>query len=287
MQISEERRTHIDSYRENLVNNYRQVWADMIAEWSFDDPSSKGWMMYSANYLFRTANVRWAVDPFLLSTRVLAPFWEQQIIDLSKLDFVLLTHRHNDHFDRTLVHALRNYPIRWLIPQEMLADVLALEVDPHKITIAHPGKPIRHEGIQVVPFVSLHFQVDSENRVHGVPETGYLVEINGKRWLLPGDVRNYKAEQLPQFGPVDLLISHLWLGRKSAETNPPPLLDQFCEFCLALNPSQIVITHLYELGRKPDNLWSLSHFQIVKNKFAALIPDIKVSSALTGQKIQI
>ncbi|OJX43989.1 MAG: hypothetical protein BGO78_03270 [Chloroflexi bacterium 44-23] len=287
MQNCESRKSQIDNFRENIVENYRQIWANMIADWSSDDPRSLGWLMYSANYLFRTNKIYWAVDPFLLSTRIAAPFWEQQISDLSKLDFVLLTHRHNDHFDRGLIHALRDFPIQWVVPQEMRSDVLELINDPKKIVVATHGKLLTCSGMNIMPFNSLHFDDSRETKIHGVPETGYLVQFQEKKWLFPGDIRNYRAELLPEFGPVDLLFAHLWLGRKSGQADPPPLLEQFCEFCLALQPAQIVISHLYEAGRKPDSLWDLSHFEKVKRSLEKLSPNLPISAALIGQKIQI
>ncbi len=52
----------------------------------------------------------------------------------------------------------------------------------------------------------------------GVPATASLVEFNGKRWLFPGDTRNYHTGSLPSFGPVDGLVAHMWLGRGCALT---------------------------------------------------------------------
>ncbi len=287
MLSSENRKSQIDSFRENVIKNYEHLWEAMIAEWSCDSSASIGWLMYSANYLFRTNNIRWAVDPFLLSTRVPAPFWQQQIADLAKLDFVLLTHRHNDHFDRGLVQALKDYPIQWIVPQELLDDFLELLPQPQKIIVAQSGERIICAGINITPFTSLHFQEVIGDKLHGVSETGYLVESGEKKWLFPGDIRNYRAELLPKFGSVDVLFAHLWLGRKSAEEDSPQLLEQFCEFCLALHPSRIVVTHLYEVGRKANNLWDLSHFRMVKKRLQEFSPHLPIDALLMGQKIQI
>jgi len=44
--------------------------------------------MYSANYLFRTANVRWTMDPPRLKHK-LPDALEMPLDDLKKLDFIL------------------------------------------------------------------------------------------------------------------------------------------------------------------------------------------------------
>ena len=78
---------------------------------------------------------------------------------------------------------------------------------------------------------------------------GYLIECCGRRWLVPGDTRTYDASQLPVFDEVDVLFAHVWLGRRSALLDEPPLLDDFCRFCLDLKPHQLILTHLNEFGR--------------------------------------
>lgn len=71
--------------------------------------------MYSANYLFRTANVRWAIDPLRLRQRLPgAP--EMPAADLKDFTFVLLTHSHGDHLDLELMRQLQTFPILWVIP---------------------------------------------------------------------------------------------------------------------------------------------------------------------------
>lgn len=287
MHYSEERKSHIKTVRRKIVGQYSQRWSDFFSEWIAEDDRTLGWMMYSANYLFRTRSIRWAVDPFLLSSRISGSQSDLPFSQLNKLNFVLLTHRHNDHFDPNLIHALSKTSSFWVLPVELLSDVLALEINPERIIIAKPGETIDCFGFQILPFSSLHFAVEHESILHGVPESGYLVEFEGKKWLFPGDIRNFQAEQLPAFGRLDVVFAHLWLGRKSANLQPPPLLEEFCQFFLSFEPSRVIVTHLYEFGRKSNNLWDLTHYQMVKDRIQMLNSTISVGVALTGQEIPI
>ncbi len=185
----------------------------------------------------------------------------------------MLTHRHADHLDFNLIKSLRHLPIRWVIPDYILPQVQSEAGLPaEQIVTPQPLQPIEIHGVHLLPFVGLHWEAaPSENGPqHGVPEMGYLVEFNNKRWLFPGDTRDFKTELLPSFGSVDGLFAHLWLGRGCALMEEPPLLDAFCQFCVDLQPKQVVLTHLEELGREADDYWDARHAEKVMSHCQAV-----------------
>ena len=49
---------------------YPALWRRFIREWREEKSGNNAWLMYAANYLFNTGGVRWAMDPFSLSTRI-------------------------------------------------------------------------------------------------------------------------------------------------------------------------------------------------------------------------
>jgi hypothetical protein len=147
-------------------------------------------------------------------------------------------------------------------------------------------EPIEFRGLRLTPFEGLHLS-QHKGLTHGVPSVGYLAECGGRRWLFPGDTRTYDAASLPDFGEVDALFAHLWLGRGSAQLEPPPLLDEFIRFCLALRPQRIVITHLNEFGRKPADLWDMQHAARVCQEFRQRAPGLPVTPALMGDCIEL
>jgi hypothetical protein len=114
---------------------------------------------------------------------------------------------------------------------------------------------------------------------------GYLIECGGKRWLFPGDTRTYQESQFPALDHVDVLFAHLWLGRRSALMDEPPLLDAFCRFFLDLKPRQLILTHLHEFGRDANDYWDESHVQHVSSRFKEINPDIAVTPACMGENI--
>jgi L-ascorbate metabolism protein UlaG (beta-lactamase superfamily) len=251
----------------------------MIVEWNSPGPEDRAWLMYSANYLFRTCNVRWAMDPLTLNWRIKNAPKTDLVHDLRSLSFVLLTHRHADHLDIDLLAALRHLPITWVVPEFLLPIVIKEAGLARKnIVTALHLHPIEMNGIQILPFNGLHRETTPDGAKRGVPAFGYLIEFNGKRWLFPGDTRTYNAFQLPDLGPVDHLFAHLWLGRGCALQEEPPLLDAFCRFCFDLNPRRIILAHLHEFGRDADDFWDEAHAQQVCLNFQTMSSGSSVTS---------
>jgi len=82
----------------------------MLSEWQRPEASDRAWLLYPANYLLRTAGIRWAIDPLTLCQRLpIAP--EVDVSALAGLDCIVLTHRHADHLDVGLLCCLREFPI--------------------------------------------------------------------------------------------------------------------------------------------------------------------------------
>jgi len=278
------------SRKAELVAIYPDLWARMTRSWRQTSEKDKVWQLYSANYLLRTRNVRWAIDPVTLQNRVPEAPDVDIARDLAPLDFVLLTHSHADHLDLRLIRALRSLPVLWVIP-EVLVEVVSREagLSSQQMMIPSPGCPIHLKNIHIIPFDGLHCHGDTgPDEAHlGVPAMGYWVEQDSKRWLFPGDTRRYNVNQLPDFGPVDVVFAHIWLGRGCALMDPPPLLDVFCQFFIDLQPERILLTHLEEFGREPQDFWDAAHIDWVVNVFNKKIPNKKVIPLRIGECIPL
>lgn len=272
--------------RKNAAACYPEQFASIVAEWSSPGQDDRAWLIYSANYLFRTAGVRWALDPLTLRRRVpeTPPINLEHAFD--QLQFVLLTHRHADHLDVDLLRSLRHLPIHWVIPEFLLPEVqstVGLPLD--QISVPHPLQSFILCGIQIFPFSGLHFDVSADGKTHGVPAMAYLVVFNGKRWLFPGDTRNFRSDLLPPLGPLDGLFAHIWLGRGCALQDHPPLLDDFCRFCIDLQPKRLVLTHLEEFGREAEDYWDEQHAKKIISRCKSLSPQISITPAYTGDRV--
>ncbi len=199
------------------------------------------------------------------------------------MEMVILSHEHNDHLDLDLIRILQDLPLCWVIPEFMLEKITAQSgISKEKIIIPRPGMPITFKNITLTPFDSLHINGD-----RGVPEMGYLAEFNGKRWLFPGDIRRYDAGDLPQFGNLDGVFAHLWLGKSCALLENPPQIEEFQTFFSRLNPKKLVVTHMQEIGREKEDLWELRHYTQVQGKFRQSASKIDLQPALTGQKVNL
>ena len=67
---SAEEQTRLAKRREIAGAAYPQLFGRMSAEWNAPDAEDGAWLMYSANYVLRTAGVLWALDPLTLPWRV-------------------------------------------------------------------------------------------------------------------------------------------------------------------------------------------------------------------------
>jgi Beta-lactamase superfamily domain len=290
MDRSAEKQARIDRQRDETIARYPSIWDRLILGWNAPGPEDRAWLMYSASYLFRTQGVRWAIDPLMLKSRLPYAPGMEAARDLKGLDFVLLTHRHKDHLDPGLLRLLRHLPIRWVVPESMLPHVqreIGLPVK--QILVPRSLQPIELNGLLITPFEGLHWEAvpDSLAERRGVPSTGYLVELSGKRWLFPGDTRTYDSDGLPDFGEVDLLFAHLWLGRGAALQSPPPLLELFCRFCLELKPQRIILTHLEEWGRQVADFWDLENAESAVSALKKHAPSLSIEVACMGDEISL
>jgi hypothetical protein len=283
-----EKQARIEKRRVEACARYPALWSSMIAEWNSPDPVDRVWLTYSANYLFRTNDIRWAIDPMTLNWRIQDSPQVHVARDLCGLSFVLLTHEHKDHLDIDLLGSLRDLPIIWVVPQFILSNVMEQANLPReKIIVPSPLKPIELSGIHVLPFEGLHWEKTSDGNVRGVPSMGYLIECNGKRWLFSGDIRTYDVTQLRGFDAVDDIFAHIWLGRGSALLDEPPLLDAFCRFFKKLNPRRLFLTHLHEFGRNANDFWDESHVHMIRSRFQEWSEDIQVTQISMGGSIPL
>lgn len=278
----EEQQAKITRLAASAVEGYPALWHQMVAEWQAAE-SDAAWLTYSANYLFNTAGVRWAMDPLSLFSRLSIPNSMNLAKDLAPLDAVVLTHRHADHLDLELLSELVDLPISWIVPEFMLEELTTIiKSKTPKVIVPQPGVPIEIRNLVLTPFEGLHFRDGN-----GVPEMGYLAEFAGKRWAFPGDTRLFPAQSLTKLGSLDGIFAHLWLGKKCALHEKLPLLEEFCCFFTEPAPHRLVITHMHELARDPDDFWEISHFLQVEAKCHELNPEVQVEPVWMGMSVAL
>ncbi len=285
------RNLEIERRRAELFKNYHEIWGRMLDEFMGDDSDSL-WLTYSANYLLRTGGVRWAVDPLTVHGRFLGrdsgyheEISAEEMRRLEPLSFVLLTHNHDDHLDISLARALMDFPIKWVMPEDMKKILKERAGAKDKnIIIPEHGKPLVINDTKITAFEGLHRRVEPF-KMH-IPSNIYLVETAGRSYLFPGDVRTYDADFIPFSGPVNWVFSHLWLGVNSMDDNLP-ILSEYCEFALKFSPGNILISHVYEVGRSAGDYWSEEHVEMAAAMWKKLAPGIKVFTPEIGEKVKL
>lgn len=268
---------------EQAKTGYSLIWNRIVAEWKSADKGDHAWLTHSANYLLNTAGVRWALDPLALPARVPGMTSPNYAVDLDQLQLIVLSHAHHDHLDLNLISALQGLPLIWVIPEFMLDNVLkAAAIPPERIIVPKPATRISAGNLTLTPFEGLHM-----NGQGGIQEMGYLAEFNGHRWLFPGDTRLFDNSRLPDFGRLDGVFAHLWLGKAGAQIDPPPMLEEFCAFFSCFKADRLVITHLNEFGRDETELWDESHYRSVDQVFKQKVPGCQIVMGLTGDQINL
>lgn len=273
----------IEQRKQKAVAEYPALWKNVIREWAGESDGNAAWLTYAANYLFHTGGIYWAMDPFSMSSRIAGIPVPDFKSDLSKLELVVLTHAHADHLDLHLIEGLSQLPVQWIIPQHVLpiiAEKTSIRMD--RVIVPEVGVKIHYRGLTLTPFDSLHM-----HRLGGIPETGYLVEFVGQRWLFPADVRDFSANKLPQFEGLSGVFAHLWLGKGHANEAQPPFLSDFCEFYASFGAKRIVVTHLNEYGRAAEELWDCRHHAMVLERFQSMDRKIRMEFAEMGMKVPL
>ena len=235
------------------------------------------WLLHHASYLLRIDGTLFLVDP-VLDAEELHHAESELISVLHAVRFVLLTHLHSDHFDIETIRALKDIPCLWIMPAFMTENERAqLPIDAAKIRFVQSGETLELGNCTISPFDSMHYDW-YKGELYGVPETGYMVTVSGKRILLPGDIRSYnEAPPLPE---TDILFAHVWLGRQMALDAGDNEESEFAAYFARTHAKIVFLTHLYDMGREKCDLWTEEHAHRIAAKLQKMLPnaDIRIPS---------
>jgi hypothetical protein len=259
---------------EDYQKSYRVKWNRVFGQIQSNRYDHHVWLLGPSSYVLLTDGIRWGMDLQFRMPWILDTVRDKVVEDLSTLDFILLTHEHSDHLDYSLLSMLADQPIRWIIPAFFDQDkILATGLSPQRITWVEPGHVYVMGSFTLTTFDSLHFRPNGQ----GVREIGYLVKTSRSRILFPGDVRDYNINKMPHFGQIDCLFSHVWLGGGNALNLPcEPYLTNFCDFTIALNSKLVFLTHLYEIGRPIEEMWTYTHAGLAVDGLLARNPSLEI-----------
>jgi len=106
-----------------------------------------------------------------------------------ELDILFITHGHGDHFGRETARILIEHSdCIFVIPESTLHIARELGIPEERIHVATPRQPFSLRGVEVEPIRAVHgdqnFAVYYEANLQ---DCGYVITMNGIRFLQPGD----------------------------------------------------------------------------------------------------
>lgn len=239
----------------------------------------------STFYVFDTNGTKWVMDPALRSAGKITGTAAGMPALLRGAEYILITHRHPDHFDPDVVRACAGKGFCWVIPDFMVDRARQYGLSDAEMIVASAGKPLTLGNLSVLPFEGRHFRPGTRN---GVPSLGYRISSPGAPTLLfPGDVRDFSVGVLPDFGTVDAVFAHVWLGDGNCMETDFPLTGDFVRFYASFGAKKIILAHLYESGRLDPFLWRREHAERLRDVFAARSPDTGVLIPAYGETIRL
>lgn len=99
-------------------------------------------------------------------------------------------------------------------------------------------------------------------------------------------MRDYKAPP-PDGEPVDYTFGHVFLGREDATGDRFSLLEDFCRFMTAKKCRNLILTHLYEIGRDARDMWCFRHAQMIREKIAEYDDELSVEIPRFGDTLPL
>ena len=153
------------------------------------------WWVGNAGWLIKAGDLLIGTDLDLSNEEKVQPppITPQELAD--ELDVELVTHHHGDHCNLPTIQALAAGARTTLVlPEPCLKEAAGLHIPQDRIVVPEPLHPFDIKGIHVEPIHAIHgnqeFTVLTrepdfvEKIAH---DCGYVLTINGKRFLHPGD----------------------------------------------------------------------------------------------------
>lgn len=243
-------------------------------------------LIHSSSYLFCTGGFRWAMDVSFRNAYTLAST-PHRIAELFRgLDLMIISHGHDDHFEERTVRLLAQNNMQWIIPDFLLEQALAWGIPREHILVARPNEPIRVGTLTVTPFPGRHLRPITGK---GAAEYGYHITADGAPSMaFPVDVRDFSLDGLPDLPPADYCFANVWLGDKNGTAaDYSDRLETYARFMLRFSDRNILFSHLYENGRRYEDMWRTEHAELLAETIRAISPDTQTVIPKPGEIIDL
>ena len=266
--------------KEYYADRYPDLWEKMVGEWSVPGTDCRFWLTGPSSYWIRLGSVRFAVDPVWTIPGTFDALLPGIAEETEKLDFILLTHAHIDHFVPAQAAKLADADVKWLVPSCIKTAVLSAGVPEGKCVFLEPGDTAEIGGVCVEAYPGHHDYLDGRK---GPGALMYVVGYSGKRYFFPGDIRDYLPESIPE-GDFDAVFLHLYLGAKPYDYPLGEYYQRAAAYAAAMPTRRMFLTHLYGFHyAHADQFWNFAHAGMLLDALFCLRPDIDAVVPRIGQ----
>jgi len=188
--------------------------------------------------------------------------------DLAKiLDVVFVTHHHGDHCNAPTLKVLaEKSSCTFVLPQTCLDEEPGLGIPQERLVIPQPLHPFDVRGIHVEPIHAIHGNQDftvltrEKDFIKGITHNcGYVLTIQGKRFLHPGD--SVLTEEHLSLSHIDVLFI--------SPTVHNMFVDRSMILINQLEPEYIFPQHFDTYRQTPDNMfWTKGYPDELKLKLS-------------------
>ena len=266
-----------ENIRQSIFNTRFSVWSDLLRD--LERTAEPGHTVVrfpnSSTYIFSTGRkLFWMMDPNFNFVRQDEHELDQIVALIAqKIRFIVITHLHGDHCQADLVRKLRDTPVRWIIsPRFKEYFITNFGVPQDHLTEIADGEETQIDSVRIEAQPGYH----AEPGKKPVISCSYNITLpDGVRLFFPADIRDFDAPIPHRDQPIDYIFGHVFFGREDAEGDQFSKLEPFCRFMTARKSSNLILTHLYEVSRKPCDLWTRRHALMAAENIRKYDPELK------------
>lgn len=284
-QLRTERKKELEEIRRRIRTERFPLWLGLLQDMEKTASAGKTLVRFPAasSYLFTSGQVKWAMDPVYSVGELPPPEEELDAIaeKIADFAFIIITHCHADHCQKELISRIMKKGKRalsWILSEDVRGDFFRCVPDcaslsPDRLIFLKTGEEITVEGIRTICLPGLHSEPGKQETASG---SFAVFPPEGLSLYFPVDVRDFHLPELPA-KRFDFVFGHVWLGRTDNTCDAPfPALGEFCALLNQTHPDQVVLTHLHEISRAPEDIWTERHAKLAEDGLKLLNPAVNV-----------
>jgi L-ascorbate 6-phosphate lactonase len=251
----------------------------MIDQIRSQESGTSVWWAGQDSWIIRSGDLIIATDLFLENSERIAPAPVTPEELANVLDISFVTHAHGDHFEEyTSKILLEKSSCVFVMPESCLPEAHRMKIPDSRIVVARPREPFEIKGIRVEPIRAIHgnanFAIYYEANLQ---DCGYLLTIDGKTFLQPGDTY--------------LLEDHLFIRKVNVLFVSPTEHNMYIEPSVilinALDPDYILPQHHSTIAVNGENrFWAKGYPDEVKIRLSRSLKE-RYHILMPGEKMEI